>query len=99
VKEYGFDAKEHKQYVECVLSCFINLKLYDNVKCVGCQPLCKLAKDHQLLGPMVMVREYDLPVDHLACKMYVICIELYKLEVLYRTLCAHNDGIKKKGSS
>ena len=48
---------------------------------------------------MVMVREYDLLVDHLTHKMYVIYIELYRLEVLYRTLCAYNNGIIKKGSS
>ena len=66
VKKHGFDAKEHEQYVERVLSRFTNPKLHDDVERVGRQPLRKLAKGDRLLGPTVMAREYDLPVDHLA---------------------------------
>jgi mannitol-1-phosphate 5-dehydrogenase len=66
VKKHGFDAKEHGQYVERVLSRFTNPKLHDDVERVGRQPLRKLAKGDRLLGPTMMAREYGLPVDHLA---------------------------------
>jgi len=66
VKKHGFDAKEHEQYVERVLSRFTNPKLHDDVERVGRQPLRKLAKGDRLLGPTMMAREYGLPVDRLA---------------------------------
>jgi mannitol-1-phosphate 5-dehydrogenase len=66
VKKHGFDAKGHEQYVERVLSRFMNPKLHDDVERVGRQPLRKLAKGDRLLGPTMMAREYDLPVDYLA---------------------------------
>jgi len=66
VKKHGFDAKEHERYVERVLARFANPKLHDDVERVGRQPLRKLAKGDRLLGPTVMAREYDLPIDHLA---------------------------------
>lgn len=66
VKKHGFDAEEHRRYVERVLVRFANPKLHDDVERVGRQPLRKLARGDRLLGPTVMARTYDLPIDHLA---------------------------------
>ncbi|KAH9987941.1 mannitol-1-phosphate 5-dehydrogenase [Russula compacta] len=66
VKKHGLDAEEHRQYVERVLARFANPKLHDDVERVGRQPLRKLARGDRLLGPTVMARTYDLPIDHLA---------------------------------
>lgn len=56
VRKYGFDEREHEQYVMRVLHCFVNPKLHDDVAHVCRQPLRKLAKGDRLLGPTVMVR-------------------------------------------
>ena len=66
VRKHRLDEREHEQYVERVLRRFVNPKLHDEVVRVGRQPLRKLAKGDRLLGPVVMAREYGLPVDHLA---------------------------------
>jgi mannitol-1-phosphate 5-dehydrogenase len=66
VKRHGFDAEEHERYVEHVFARFANPKLHDDVERVGRQPLRKLSKGDRLLGPMVIAREYGLPIDHLA---------------------------------
>lgn len=60
IKEYDFDRHFHEQYIQKILSRFINPYLKDDVTRVGRQPLRKLGNNDRLIKPLKGTIKYGL---------------------------------------
>lgn len=64
-KKHGFTKKEHDKYIQQIITRFKNANLKDDVVRVGRSPLRKLSEGDRILGPLLLCRKYELPVDNL----------------------------------
>lgn len=65
VRRHGFDAAEHRRYVDRIVERFRNPHLTDEVVRVGRSPLRKLAPNDRLVRPARLARELGLASAHL----------------------------------
>jgi mannitol-1-phosphate 5-dehydrogenase len=65
VRRHGFDAAEHRHYVDRIVERFRNPHLTDEVVRVARSPLRKLAPNDRLVRPARLARELGLAAEHL----------------------------------
>ncbi|WP_136605611.1 mannitol-1-phosphate 5-dehydrogenase [Paenibacillus dokdonensis] len=65
VRDYGFDASEHEDYIRKIMDRFRNPYLSDEVVRVGRSPIRKLSPDDRLIRPAMRILEQGGSTEHL----------------------------------
>lgn len=107
IAKWGFDEKQHEQYIEKIIQRFQNNYISDTISRVARTPLRKLGNQERFTRPILELKERDLVSPHLTATMGIIfnyydpndeqSCELYEMkqtkniEELIQTVTGIND--------
>lgn len=108
IAKWGFDEKQHEQYIEKIIQRFQNKYISDAISRVARTPLRKLGNQERFTRPILELKERDIVSPHLTATMGIIfnyydpndeqSCELYEMkqtkniEELIQTVTGINDA-------